>query len=96
MTSIGAKVEYVKAAAAGPRLKHHCHWPGCAKECPPSMWGCKAHWFKLPAALRSKIWRTFEPGQEVSKTPSRAYVEAAREVQAWIMANATPAQGSLL
>lgn len=48
------------------------------------MWGCRTHWFKLPAALRAKVWRAYRPGQEISKTPSRDYVEVAREVQAWI------------
>jgi hypothetical protein len=51
------------------------------------MWGCKAHWFKLPAVLRSKIWRTYRPGQEVTKTPSKDYIAVAREVQDWIAAN---------
>jgi hypothetical protein len=50
------------------------------------MWGCKAHWFRLPATLRSRIWATYRPGQEVSKTPSAAYIEAAKEVQVWIAA----------
>lgn len=48
------------------------------------MWGCKEHWYALPAELRAKIWRTYRPGQEKSMTPSREYVAAAREVQEWI------------
>jgi hypothetical protein len=48
------------------------------------MWGCRAHWFALPAGLRSRIWETYRPGQEISKTPSAAYLAAARDVQAWI------------
>lgn len=52
------------------------------------MWGCKPHWFALPAGLRRKVWATYRPGQEDTKTPSREYVEVAREVQAWIAANA--------
>lgn len=48
------------------------------------MWGCSTHWFKLPLALRNKIWNTYKPGQEVDLTPSRAYLDAADEVQAWI------------
>ena len=63
---------------------HHCHWPGCEKQVPPAIWGCRQHWFKLPLDLRRKIWAAFEPGQEVNMTPSDAYMEAAREVQAWI------------
>jgi hypothetical protein len=48
------------------------------------MWGCKPHWFKLPKALRDRIWETYEIGQEVSMTPSDEYLAVAHEVQAWI------------
>jgi hypothetical protein len=48
------------------------------------MWGCKAHWFKLPAQLRNRIWATYVPGQEITKTPSAEYLTVAREVQDWI------------
>jgi hypothetical protein len=65
-------------------MTHHCHWPGCPKAVPPKLWGCRAHWFALPARLRSAIWRTYVPGQEVTKTPSLEYIEAARAVQEWI------------
>jgi hypothetical protein len=80
------KFEYVKNQPQ--TRKHHCHWPGCEKQVPPAMWGCKQHWFKLPAELRSKIWATYKPGQEVDGTPSVAYLAAAKEVQDWIVANA--------
>lgn len=81
-----SKAEYVRHA---PHVKGHtCHWPGCGKEVPPAMWGCKQHWFRLPAALRAKVWRTYRPGQEVDKRPSDAYLAVAREVQNWIEENA--------
>lgn len=63
---------------------HTCHWPGCGKAVPPAMWGCKAHWFKLPKRLRDRIWETYRPGQEITKTPSATYLAVAAEVQAWI------------
>lgn len=44
----------------------------------------------LPKPLRDRIWSTFRPGQEESKTPSREYVAVAREVQDWIAANHSP------
>lgn len=72
-------------------MTHTCHWPGCGRSVPPRMWGCKTCWFKLPTHLRDRIWSTYVPGQEISKTPSRAYVEAAQAVQAWISANHPPA-----
>lgn len=79
------KVRYVKSQ--GQTRAHHCHWPGCKKQVPPAMWGCYYHWMKLPKALREKVWATFEPGQEVTGTPSREYVKVAREVQEWIKEN---------
>lgn len=48
------------------------------------MWGCKPHWFRLPKHLRDRIWATYRPGQEITKTPSAAYVAAAKDVQDWI------------
>lgn len=66
---------------------HYCHWPGCEKSVPPRLWGCSSHWFKLPIHLRSKILRTYVAGQEITKTPSRAYIDAALEVQKWINEN---------
>ena len=79
---MNAKADYVRSQ--GQTRKHHCHWPGCDKQVPPAMWGCKAHWFKLPADLRAKVWATYRPGQEISKTPSAAYLHVARQVQDWI------------
>jgi hypothetical protein len=79
-----SKVDYVRSEARKPAGKHHCHWPDCDKPVPPAMWGCKAHWFKLPMRLRSRIWATYRPGQEISKTPSAEYLTVAHEVQDWI------------
>lgn len=64
--------------------EHTCHWPGCSTAVPPRMWGCQPHWYRLPKALRDRIWQTYRPGQEISKTPSADYIAAAREVQEWI------------
>lgn len=87
MTTVGQKADYVRSQHQ--TRSHECHWPGCDKQVPPAMWGCKAHWFKLPMALRNKVWRTYQPGQEKTGLPSREYVEVAREVQAWIAENAS-------
>jgi len=48
------------------------------------MWGCRPHWLTLPKEIRSRIWRAYRVGQEVTKTPSAEYVAAAREAQEWI------------
>jgi hypothetical protein len=76
------KADYVRSQVQ--TRAHTCHWPGCEKQVPPAMWGCKAHWFAIPAGLRARIWATYKPGQEVNGTPSAAYIQAAKAVQAWI------------
>ncbi len=84
---MSTKADYVRAQ---PQTRNHrCHWPGCDKQVPPAMWGCKCHWFALPAALRAKVWRAYAPGQEVNGTPSDEYMAVAREVQDWIAARGT-------
>ncbi len=65
-------------------VHHHCHWPGCTTHVKPALWGCKYHWFLLPEQLRNEIWRTYRPGQEITKRPSAEYIAVARRVQDWI------------
>jgi hypothetical protein len=43
--------------------------------------------------LRNRIWETYRPGQEVTMTPSREYLDAARAVQQWIAENYPPGSG---
>ena len=76
------KANYVKSQ--GQTRYHTCHWPDCMTQVPPAMWGCKTHWFKLPLALRNRIWAVYRPGQEVDMSPSIEYIEAAKMVRAWI------------
>lgn len=60
-------------------MSHHCHATGCEANVPPSMWGCRKHWFMVPKRLRDRIWATYRRGQEDDKRPSIAYLHAARE-----------------
>lgn len=83
--TINEKAAHVRAARQS-RL-HGCHWPGCEKQVPPAMWGCRAHWFRLPIALRNRIWSTYRIGQEESQSPSREYLMVARAVRDWIEQN---------
>lgn len=69
-------------------MPHTCHWPGCKKHVPPSLWGCKEHWFTLPKFLRDRLWAVYVPGQEITKTPSDEYLEVAMDIKRWIKANA--------
>jgi hypothetical protein len=90
LTTIGDKADYVRAKIKEGRPGNHgCHWPGCEAKVPAAQWGCRAHWYRLPPTLRQKIWATFRPGQEETKTPSREYVAVANEVQTWIRENAS-------
>lgn len=99
-SGIGDKVAYVKSQ--GQTRSHHCHWPGCDKQVPPAVWGCRPHWYKLPEAIRDRIWSAYRTGQEKDMSPSRCYVAAAQEAQVWILTNhppkpaVVPAQGVLL
>lgn len=78
------KADYVRRQ---PQTRRHaCHWPGCDVQVPPAMWGCRPHWYRLPKALRDRIWWAFVPDQEATMSPSDEYLEAARAVQEWIAA----------
>jgi hypothetical protein len=88
-----SKAEYVKAQ--GQTRRHHCHWPGCDAQVPPAMWGCRKHWYALPADLRNRVWKSYRPGQERDMRPSAGYLQVAREVQDWIKAHAKPEQPGL-
>jgi len=83
---MSTKAEYVKAQSQ--TRKHHCHWAGCDKQVPPAMWGCKDHWFRLPASIRRAIFAAYVPGQEINGTPSAAYIAVAKQAQEWIIASA--------
>lgn len=65
-------------------MQHTCHWPDCPRIVPPSLWGCREHWFKLPKSLRVMVWKYYVPGQEITKTPSVEYLAVAALVQGWI------------
>lgn len=39
---------------------------------------CGRHWKKVPAHLRTAIWKEYRPGQEETKIASNRYLEAAR------------------
>lgn len=78
------KRDYVRQRLRSAPGNHHCHWPGCEAAVPAAQWGCRRHWMMLPKYLRDQIWLAFRPGQEISKTPSIAYLRVARETQRWI------------
>lgn len=93
--------KFTHVRRAGQTRNHGCHWPGCTQHVPPAMWGCKRHWFTLPKELRDRVWAAYRPGQEVTLTPSREYLQVADEVQRWALdyeaaKKPAPEQGRLL
>lgn len=79
---LSEKVEHVRRARQ--TRTHECHWPGCGQQVPPAMWGCKAHWFRLPKILRMRIWAAYQSGQEEDMRVSDDYLRAAQAAQTWI------------
>ena len=61
-----------------------CFWAGCPKAVRPSMLCCRDPWYRLPKAVRDRIWAAYRPGQEEDGVLSPAYVEALREVRAFV------------
>jgi len=59
--------------------QHLCHAIDCNIRVPANRLMCAPHWFMVPRILRTEVWRTYRPGQERDKSPSRAYLDAARE-----------------
>jgi hypothetical protein len=61
-------------------LTHTCHTMGCTEIVPPKMLMCRNHWFELPKSDRDLVWQLYSPGQEITKTPSVAYVQAVNRI----------------
>lgn len=71
-------------------MMHRCSWPGCQLRVQSHLWGCRAHWYQLPAELRQRILRSFVQGQSVASW-SPEYRSAFEAVQQWIsQQGATP------
>lgn len=51
---------------------HTCHAIGCKTPVDPSLFMCRAHWFRVPLALRNRVWKEYHNGI------TRAYCEAAK------------------
>lgn len=58
---------------------HRCHAVGCETEIPPRLFMCLKHWRMVPKRMQAGVWATYRPGQEITKTPSPAYLQMAGE-----------------
>ena len=59
-------------------MSHKCHAKGCNIDVDPRLLMCLRHWRLLPAPLKRAVWRHYREGQERTKDPSAAYMEAQR------------------
>jgi len=58
--------------------KHQCHALRCEAVTQPSKLMCRKHWAMVPASLQDDVYDAYRQGQEVQKTPTRAYARVAR------------------
>ncbi|MGP0027914.1 MAG: hypothetical protein ACLPKE_31840 [Streptosporangiaceae bacterium] len=65
-----------------PKRPDPCAWPGCGKRTRPAYLMCRAHWYRLPADLRSRIWDTYRSGQTAA-TCTPEYRDALAAVLAY-------------
>lgn len=57
---------------------------GAARQCRLLCGAVRRTGSNCQRGLRAKIWATYKPGQEISKTPSAEYLAVAKQVQEWI------------
>lgn len=58
-------------------MSHHCHAIGCEIAVPPELLMCRAHWYSVPAYIRSQVWSTYRAGQCDDRNPSGSWMIAA-------------------
>lgn len=63
-------------------LTHECPAPGCMVRVDQDRLACPRHWYRLPAALRARIWRLWSRG------PEEEHAAAVREAIDWLEVNA--------
>lgn len=60
-------------------MSHNCHALECVKPVPPRMLMCAKHWYMVPKAIQTLVWRHYVPGQEIRKDPTIEYLEVQRQ-----------------
>jgi hypothetical protein len=65
-------------------MSHKCHARGCNVVVPPAMFMCRSHWYSLPKPMRDAVWREYQKGQEITKTPSEAYLRVTAAAIRWL------------
>lgn len=59
--------------------EHTYHARDCRTPVEPAKLMCWPHWKMVPRNLQAAVWATCRPGQEVTKTPAREYLDAAQD-----------------
>jgi hypothetical protein len=58
-------------------MAHTCHIPTCKVHIQPKLLMCLKHWRLVPTHLQVRVWKTYRPGQEVTKAVTKEYLDAA-------------------
>lgn len=48
------------------------------------MFMCYRHWSLIPKAKQRELWQVYREGQEVSKSPTREYMDVARALRVFV------------
>lgn len=51
---------------------HECAAEDCIEQCPSHFLMCRAHWYRVPRAIRQEVWRAYKTEGVLSE----AYVDA--------------------
>lgn len=72
-----------------------CRWPECGRYATQAGWACRAHWFKLPPNLRSRIFQADRDEMAALGHRDQAWRTVAEEGDRWVAEQLakTPAPG---
>jgi hypothetical protein len=59
-------------------MDHHCHAAGCRTVTKPENLMCLRHWKMVPRGLQRAVMAHYRPGQCDDKSPSDAWLVAAK------------------
>jgi hypothetical protein len=59
-------------------MNHQCPGPRCTRDdIPAEMLACTGHWYQVPRALRTAVWRAWDDGAGALSPEHNAAVKAA-------------------
>lgn len=57
-------------------MTHTCPGPGCQADVSAAMLMCARHWYKVPRAFRSALWRAWDGGAGAGSAEHQAAMAA--------------------